>query len=146
MSSDSAKCGFFDKPLQSHEKLGYSVISDISLMEPELIKHGNNFGIKIKAKAPSMQLLKADITTEIAPIVGSESQARDLITYLESGTEDNPEGIWDTNIFGKSIRQLVDEGIHTKVNNMTEDTRVKMQETLAKLLNDSKGGVICIII
>ena len=149
----ASKKAEFERVSEAYEEVktkGYGVvtpdISDISLMEPELIKHGNNFGIKIKAKAPSMHLLKADITTEIAPIVGSESQARDLITYLESGTEDNPEGIWDTNIFGKSIRQLVDEGIHTKVNNMTEDTRVKMQETLAKLLNDSKGGVICIII
>ena len=93
-----------------------------------------------------MHMLKADIVTEIAPIVGSEQQANDLITYLETNTRDNPQGIWDTNIFGKSVRQLVDEGIHTKVNNMSIETKDKMQDTLSKLLNDSKGGVICIII
>ena len=91
-------------------------------------------------------MLKANITTEIAPIVGSEEQAKDLITYLQNNEIENPDGIWETNIFGKSIGQLIEEGIQTKVSRMTDDTREKMQETLQKLLNDSKGGVICIII
>ena len=143
----------FEKVSLAYEEVknkGYGVvtpdISEITLMEPEIVKHGSRYGIKIKATAPSMHMLKADITTEIAPIVGSEQQANDLITYLQNSKSDNSEGIWDTNIFGKSIRQLIDEGIHTKVNNMSEETREKMQDTLAKLLNDSKGGVICIII
>ncbi|MBE5934884.1 MAG: stage IV sporulation protein A [Lachnospiraceae bacterium] len=129
---------------------GYGVVTpdikEISIMDPEIVKHGSKYGIKIKAVAPSMHMLKADISTEIAPIVGSEQQANDLITYLQNSKINNPEGLWDTNIFGKTIRQLIDEGIHTKVNNMSEETREKMQDTLAKLLNDSKGGVICIII
>jgi stage IV sporulation protein A len=129
---------------------GYGIVTpdykQIELMEPEIVKHGNRYGIKIKAVAPSTHMLKADIVTEISPIVGSELQAKDLITYLETNTRDNPEGIWDTNIFGKSIRQLVDEGIEAKVNNMSIETKDKMQDTLSKLLNDSKGGVICIII
>ena len=129
---------------------GYGVVTpdiqEITIGEPELIKHGNKFGIKIKAMAPSTHMLKADITTEIAPIVGSEEQARDLIAYLQNNATTNADGIWDTNIFGKSIGQLIDEGIQTKVSKMTDETKEKMQETLQKLLNDSKGGVICIII
>ena len=91
-------------------------------------------------------MLKANITTEIAPIVGSEEQARDLIEYLKNNATDNADGLWETNIFGKSIGQLIDEGIYTKVSKMNEETKERMQETLQKLLNDSKGGVICIII
>ena len=143
----------FDKVSNAYNDVrndGYGVVTpdcgEITIGEPELIKHGNKYGIKIKAMAPSTHMLKANITTEIAPIVGSEEQARDLITYLQNNATNNPEGIWETNIFGKSIGKLIDEGIHAKVNKMNEETKERMQETLQKLLNDSKGGVICIII
>lgn len=149
----SEKKNEFDKVSSAYNEVrnsGYGVItpdiSEITIGEPELIKHGNKFGIKIKAMAPSTHMLKANISTEIAPIVGSEEQAKDLITYLQNNALDNAAGLWDTNIFGKSIGQLIDEGIHTKVSKMNEDTKERMQETLQKLLNDSKGGVICIII
>lgn len=153
LSELSKKKNEFDKVNNAYDDVrnnGYGVVTpdikEITIGEPELIKHGNKFGIKIKAMAPSTHMLKANITTEIAPIVGSEEQAKDLITYLQNNETENPDGIWDTNIFGKSIGQLIEEGIQTKVSKMTEDTREKMQETLQKLLNDSKGGVICIII
>lgn len=143
----------FDKVGEAYNQVksnGYGIVTpdikEISIGEPELIKHGSKFGIKIKAMAPSTHMLKANISTEIAPIVGSEEQAKDLIEYLQNNALDNSDGIWDTNIFGKSIGQLIEEGIQTKVSKMNEETKERMQETLQKLLNDSKGGVICIII
>lgn len=129
---------------------GYGVVTpsleEITIEDPEIIKHGNKYGVKIKAVAPSIHMIKANIETEIAPIVGTEEQAADLITYIADNTKDNPAGIWDTNIFGKSIQQLVEDGIRTKVNKMTDDSQLKLQETLQKVINDSNGGLICIII
>ena len=91
-------------------------------------------------------MIKANIETEIAPIVGSEEQANDLIEYIKENSKDNPDGIWDTNIFGKSIEQLVDDGIKTKISKMNDESQIKLQETLQKIVNDSNGGLICIII
>ena len=91
-------------------------------------------------------MIKANIETEIAPIVGSEEQANDLIEYIRENSQENPDGIWDTNIFGKSIQQLVDDGIKTKISKMNDESQLKMQETLQKIVNDSNGGLICIII
>jgi stage IV sporulation protein A len=110
------------------------------------MKHGNKYGVKIKASAPSIHMIKADIMTEVAPIVGSEEQARDLINYIHTNAKENPEGIWETNIFGKSVRQLVDDGINSKINKLTDDSQLKLQETMQKIINDSNGGLICIII
>lgn len=129
---------------------GYGVVTpmrdEITIDQPEVIKHGNKFGVKIKAVAPSIHMIRANIETEIAPIVGSEQQANDLINYIKESAEEEPEGIWDTNIFGKSIKQLVDDGINSKVHNMNDESQVKLQETLQKVINDSNGGLICIII
>lgn len=129
---------------------GYGVVTpdqnEITIDEPEVIKHGSKYGVKIRALAPSIHMIRANIETEIAPIVGSEQQASDLIAYIKDNTKDNPEGIWETNIFGKSIRQLVNEGINTKVSKMTDDDQIKLQETLQKIVNDSNGGLVCIII
>jgi stage IV sporulation protein A len=91
-------------------------------------------------------MIKANIETEIVPIVGSEELANDLIAYIKKTSSEYPEGIWETNIFGKSIKQLVDDGISTKINKMTEDSQLKLQETMQKIINDSNGGIICIII
>ena len=129
---------------------GYGVVTpmrdEITIDQPEVIKHGNKYGVKIKAVAPSIHMIRANIETEIAPIVGSEQQANDLINYIKESAEEEPEGIWDTNIFGKSIKQLVDDGINSKVHNMNDESQVKLQETLQKVVNDSNGGLICIII
>ena len=128
---------------------GYGVITpqkeEIRLEAPALTKQGNRYGVKIKASSPSVHLIRADIETEIAPIVGSEQQAKDLIAYIEENAK-GENGIWDTNIFGKTIRQLVDEGIHSKVNRLTEESQVKLQDTIQKVVNDSNGGLVCIII
>lgn len=129
---------------------GYGVVAptrdEILIDEPEIMKHGNKYGVKIKATAPSIHMIKASIETEIAPIVGSEDQANDLVEYIKKSSTENPNGIWETNIYGKSIAQLVDDGINTKINKMTDESQLKLQETMQKIINDSNGGIICIII
>ena len=129
---------------------GYSVVSpmqeEIGIEEPEMMKHGSKYGVKIKANAPSIHLIKADIITEVAPIIGTEEQARDLMEYISKNAHEDPQGIWETNIFGKSIRQLVDDGINQKINKLTEESQIKLQETMQKIINDSSGGLVCIII
>ena len=129
---------------------GYGVVtperSEIVLDEPVVIRHGNRYGVKMKAEAPSINLIRARIQTEIAPIVGSEQQAKDLIAYIKSSSKDSEEGIWNANIFGKSIQQLVEDGIKNKLAMISEESQVKLQDTMQKIVNDSKGGLVCIII
>lgn len=128
---------------------GYGVVvpelEEIQLEEPAVIKQGNKFGVKIKTKSPSIHMIKANIETEIAPIVGTEEQAKDLIQYLGE-SEARGESMWETNIFGKSIEQLVQDGIRTKLTAISEESQVKLQDTMQKIVNDSKGGMVCIII
>ncbi|MBD5508641.1 MAG: stage IV sporulation protein A [Lachnospiraceae bacterium] len=128
---------------------GYGVVmpdrQEIVLETPELIKQGNKFGVKIKAESPSIHMIKASIETEISPIVGTEEQARDLIQYI-SDTGTSEEGIWETNIFGKTVEQLVNDGITGKISMINEESQVKLQETMQKIVNDSNGGMVCIII
>lgn len=128
---------------------GYGVVtperSEITLEKPEIIRHGNKFGVKIKAESPSIHMIRANIETEIAPIVGTEEQAKDLIEYItEAETYD--KGIWDTNIFGKTIEQLVQDGITSKVSMIGEESQMKLQESMQKIVNESNGGMVCIII
>lgn len=129
---------------------GYGTVTptkdQITLEQPEIIRHGNKFGVKIKAVAPSIHFIKANVTTEIAPIVGSEEQAKDLISYMEADSKENPEAIWGVNIFGKTIEQLVEEGIRNKTSKMKEESQVKLQDTMEKIVNEGNGGLICIII
>ncbi|MDY5577150.1 MAG: stage IV sporulation protein A [Lachnospiraceae bacterium] len=129
---------------------GYGVVlpsrDEITLEEPEIIRNGTKFGVKIKAAAPSIHFIKSNIYTEISPIVGSEEQAEDLIKFIKENGKENADGIWETNIFGKTIEQIVNEGIRAKIDKLSDETQSKMQDTLQKITNDSKGGVICIII
>ena len=129
---------------------GYGVVTpdrgEILLDEPQVVKHGNKYGVKMKAQAPSINLIKAQIETEIAPIVGNEQQAQDLIRYIRENAGQGEDGVWSTNIFGKSIEQIVDDGIQAKVSQLTEDCQSKLQDALQKIINDSNGGMICIII
>ena len=128
---------------------GYGIVmpdkSEIELDEPQLIRHGNKYGVKIHAQAPSINLIKAHIETETAPIVGNEQQAKDLIAYIKENSE-TADGVWETNIFGKSVEQIVEDGMQAKISQMTEDCQTKLQDTLQKIINDSNGGMICIII
>lgn len=135
--------------LQAVRMKGYGVVSpnktEIQLSEPEIIKQGNKFGVKIHSEAPSIHMIKANIETEIAPIVGNESQAQDLVRYIKDA-EGTEEGIWGTNIFGKSVEHLVMEGMRQKIAMINDESQVKLQDTMKKVVNDSNGGLVCIII
>lgn len=128
---------------------GYGVVTpdrdEIVLDTPEVIRHGNKFGVKIKAESPSIHMIRANIETEISPIVGTEEQAQDLIRYI-SDAGNSGDGIWETNIFGKTVEQLVNDGITGKIAMIGEESQVKLQETMQKIVNDSNGGMVCIII
>lgn len=128
---------------------GYSVViphrEKISLNEPEVFKNGQRYGVKIKAEATTIYMIQTSIQTEIAPIVGSEQQAKDLIDYIGQNARDNKEGIWDTNIFGKTVEQIVDDGIYEKIHNITDENIDKIRETLQKVMNENTG-LVCIIV
>ena len=129
---------------------GYGVVTpqmdEMTLDEPEIIKQGNRFGVKLRASAPSIHMIRADIETEIAPLVGTEKQSEELVNYLLKEFENEPSKIWQSNIFGKSLHELVSEGLHNKLNRMPEDAQLKLQETLQRIINEGSGGLICIIL
>lgn len=136
--------------LEEVEAKGYGIVTpsidDLELEEPEMIKQGSRFGVKLKAKAPSIHLIKTCVETEVSPIVGSEKQSEELVNYLLSEFESNPKEIWKSNIFGKSLHELVNEGLQTKLSKMPEDAQMKLQETLERIVNEGSGGLICIIL
>ena len=135
--------------MESVKMKGYGVVSprkeEIQLEDPVIIKQGNKYGVKIHSEAPSIHMIRANIETEIAPIVGSEQQANDLVNYIKdaSATE---EGVWGTNIFGKSIEELVTDGMRNKIVAINDESQSKLQDTMQKIVNDSNGGMVCIII
>ncbi len=118
---------------------------EITIEEPELIKQGCRYGVKIHTEAPSIHLIRANIETEIAPIVGNEQQAKDLLEYIKNNV-DNEQGVWETNIFGKSVEELVMDGMKNKMSMIGEESQSKHQDTMQKIVNDSNGGLVCIII
>ena len=136
--------------LESCEQTGYGIImpqpSELSLEEPEIIRQGGKYGVRLKASAPSIHMMKVNTNTEVAPLVGSESQSEDLVMYLLKEFEENPTQIWESNIFGKSLHELVNEGLHNKLFRMPTDARMKLQETLEKVINEGCSGLICIIL
>ena len=136
--------------LEEVEAKGYGIVTpcidDLVLEEPEMIKQGSRFGVKLKATAPSIHLIKTNVETEVSPIVGSEKQSEELVNYLLSEFESNPKEIWKSNIFGKSLHELVNEGLQTKLSKMPEDAQMKLQETLERIVNEGSGGLICIIL
>ena len=128
---------------------GYGVVKpgrdEITLDEPEIIRQGNKYGVKIRSHAPSIHLIRANIETEIAPIVGSEQQAEDLIRYIRD-RKDTEGGIWETNIFGKTIEELVMDGMQSRISMIGDDSQAKLQDTMQKVVNDINGGMVCIIL
>ena len=129
---------------------GYGIVTpsidELVLDEPEMVKQGSRFGVKLKATAPSIHMIKTNVTTEVSPIVGSEKQSEELVNYLLSGFEDDPTKIWESNIFGRSLHELVNEGLQAKLCKMPEDAQIKLQETLERIVNEGSGGLICIIL
>ncbi|KLU66710.1 stage IV sporulation protein A [Desulfosporosinus acididurans] len=129
---------------------GYGVVTpqleEMFLEEPELVKQGGHYGIKLKASAPSLHIIRADVTTEITPLIGTEKQAEELVKYILDEFESDPKKVWSSNIFGKSLHDLVREGIQNKLYKMPENAQHKLQDTLQRIVNDGNGGLICIII
>ena len=128
---------------------GYGVVNprkdEIQVDEPVIIKQGNKFGVKIRSEAPSIHMIRANIETEIAPIVGNEQQANDLVRYIKNNSQ-TEEGIWGTNIFGKSIEEMIMDGMKNKIATINDESQMKLQDTMQKIVNDSNGGMVCIII
>lgn len=136
--------------LDEVQTTGYGIvmptIDELTLEEPEIVKQGGRYGVRLCASAPSIHMLRADIKTEVAPIVGSESQSEELVKYLLEGFEEDPQKIWDSNIFGKSLNELVNEGLRNKLLHMPTDARIKFQETLQRVINEGCNGLLCIIL
>ena len=155
-----AKITEFSKIKKEYDKLEYALhevnergygivnptVDDLILEEPEIIKQGSKFGVKLKAKAPSLHMIRINTETEISPIVGSEKQSEELVNYLLSEFEEDKKKIWDSNIFGKSVHDLVNEGLQNKLARMPEEAQMKIQETLQRIVNEGSGGLICIIL
>ena len=136
--------------LDEVEATGYGIvmptIEELMLEEPEIVKQGGRYGVRLRASAPSIHLMKANITTEVSPIVGSEKQSEDLVMYLLNEFEEDPVKIWDSNIFGKSLHSLVNEGLHNKLSRMPIDARMRVQETIERVINEGCNGLVCIIL
>ena len=136
--------------LNEVKQKGYGIVTpsieELILEEPEMVKQGSRFGVKLRAKAPSIHMIRADIETEVSPIVGSERQSEELVNYLLSEFESDPIKIWESNIFGKNLHELVNEGLQNKLAKMPEEAQMKLQETLQRIINEGSGGLICIIL
>ncbi|MBQ8954842.1 MAG: stage IV sporulation protein A, partial [Clostridia bacterium] len=136
--------------LQSVRERGYGLVmpdeSEMTLEKPELVQSGGRFGVRLKASAPSLHLFRVDTQTEVSPVVGAEKQSRELADHLMSEFENNPESIWATNMFGKSLGELVREGLAAKLTRMPPEAQPKMREALGKIVNEGNGGMICILL
>ncbi|NLO81739.1 MAG: stage IV sporulation protein A [Clostridiales bacterium] len=136
--------------LHDVRETGYGMVppsmEELTLEEPEIVRRGNSFGVRLKASAPSLHFIRADIQTEVSPIVGTERQSEELVKYLLEEFENDPSMLWNTNIFGKSLHELVKEGLANKLMRMPEDAQFKIQETLQRIINEGSGGLICIIL
>jgi stage IV sporulation protein A len=136
--------------LQEVRATGYGIVmpgpDELKLEQPEIIKQNGRYGIRLRASAPSIHMIRASIETEVNPIMGAERQSEDLIRYMLAEFDDQPEKLWGSNIFGKSLHELVNEGLSGKVKRMPDDARQKLQETLQRIINEGSGGLICIIL
>jgi len=136
--------------LQDVRETGYGIvvpgIEELKLEEPEIMKQGGRYGVKLKASAPSIHMIRADIETAVSPIVGNEKQSEDMVNYLLQEFEGDTSKIWQSNIFGRSFHELVSDDLQTKLKRMPDDARKKLQETLTRIINEGSGGLICIIL
>ena len=136
--------------LEEVQATGYGIVmpslEELTLEEPEIIRQGGRYGVRLRASAPSIHMMRADITTEVNPIVGSEKQSEELVRYLLGEFEESPSKIWESNIFGKSLHELVNEGLHNKLYRMPAEARLKLQETIERIINEGCSGLICIIL
>ena len=135
--------------LESVKKTGYGVVApsldEMTLEEPQIVKQGSHYGVKLKASAPSLHIMEVDIAA-VSPVMGAEEQSEDMVKNMLASFETNPKGIWETDMFGKSMHVLVNEGLNNKLNSLPGDTQKKMRKTLSRIINEGKGGVICILL
>ncbi|MBQ4264693.1 MAG: stage IV sporulation protein A [Clostridia bacterium] len=136
--------------LKSVRETGYGLVppllEEMTLQEPEIMRQGGHFGVKLRASAPSLHLIRVDIQTEVSPVVGTEQQSEEMIRYLMEGFEQNPQKLWGSNLFGKPLSDLVREGLSNKLMHMPVDTQLKVQQTLEKIINEGSGGMVCILL
>ena len=139
-----------ENALQSVRETGYGLVppllEEMSLQEPEIMKQGGRFGVRLRASAPSLHMIRVDIQTEVSPVVGTEQQSEEMIRYLMEGFEQDPQKLWSSNLFGKPLSELVREGLSNKLVHMPADTQVKVQQTLEKIINEGSGGMVCILL
>lgn len=136
--------------LHQVRETGYGIVNpgidELTLEEPEIIKQGGRYGVRLRASAPSIHMMRADIETEVAPIVGTERESEELVHYLLEEFESDPAKLWESNLFGKSLHELVNEELNNKLSRMPDDAREKIRETLQRIINEGSGGLICIIL
>ena len=143
----------FDKytdAIDSVMETGYGIVlpdvDDMTLEEPEIVKQAGAYGVKLRASAPSVHMIKASIDTEIKPIVGTAEQSQEIIKYMLDEFEDDPKKIWESNMFGKSLYELVNEGLHAKLEHISKESRAKLSDTLSRVINEGSNGLICILL
>ena len=148
--SAKAEYDHIAEALHAVRETGYGLVTptmaEMTLQEPEIVRQGGQFGVKLKAHAPSLHMIRVDIETEVTPVVGTEKQSEELVRYLMDEFENDPQQIWSTNFFGKSLHDMVREGLSNKLQRMPDDAREKVQETLTRIINDGNGGMICILL
>ena len=121
-------------------------MSELTLEEPQIVKQGSQFGVKLKAHAPALHLIRVDIETEVTPVVGTEEQSADLVRQLTEEFGTNPQKVWETSFFGRSLDSMVQEGLNNKLMRMPQDAQEKVQQTLSRIINEGDGGMICILL
>lgn len=150
LSASREKTNMLAQALEQVDSLGYGVVypslEDINLMEPEIIRQGQQYGVKLRATAPSLHIMKVDVETEVSPIVGSEEQSQEFVNNMLDGYHNDMQSIWDTNIFGRTLSSLLADGINTKLQNIPCEAEVKLKKTLSRIVNEGRGGVICILL
>lgn len=150
LAASRQKFSKFEEAMAQVEETGYGIVTpcveDMTLEEPEIVKQAGSYGVRLRASAPSIHLMKADIKAEVSPIVGSEKQSEDVVKFLLREFEEDPAKIWQSNLFGKTLHELINESLNAKLNHMPNEARKKLCGTLGKIINDGAGGLICIII
>ena len=150
MARDRQKTARLRDAMEQVDSLGYGIVlptmDEIDLEEPEILRQGGQYGVRLKAHAPSLHVMKVDVEAEVSPIVGSEQQSRDMVDGMLADFEDNKQAIWDTNIFGRTLSSLVADGINNKLAKVPSDAEQKMRKTMGRIVNEGKGGVICILL
>ena len=144
------KYGRVIEAMKTVEEKGYGIVvpdvDDLHLEEPEIIKQAGGYGVKLRASADSIHMIRAKIKTEVNPIVGSEKQSEEMVKFLLNEFEENPSKIWESNMFGKSLYELVNEGLNTKLEHMPDESREKLAGALQRIVNEGSRGLICVIL